>query len=392
MAKYTCETYLKVFPQKCHLEDYINSKRPCKQGNTIEVIVDKKVQEVLLKTNKIVEKIDDPKTLQTLQMQSSQMDYSKKTCKELIAICKEKSIKGYSGKKKNDIIQLLSTKFPITNTTEIPIIMNNYTKMSEIINNIVVSNFVPKMKHEDEECESEIINELNCSKNSVTAKSGFKAEEIFRTDNKIKTALETHFKLKIVLMEKIHGKKYDTVITFNDNTKLNIQNKKIENLGGRGDSFDRRHIKNTFDNQFIRKYLTHLSLIRKSKTETFMTEDQKKDFINLCNNNLIDIKKYIKKTLISDNGEENNYWCIMKTDKKFNKMEIYVLPSLKLYEFICSSIKIDIKMKKNGTCLHLSPYISLQRKGGGTTDHSPNHIQAKFKITQDILNLCDKIL
>ena len=77
-------------------------------------------------------------------------------------------------------------------------------------------------------------------------------------------------------MEQIVKEKYDTIITFNDNTKLKIQNKKIENLGGRGDSFDRMHIKNTFENQFIRKYLTYLSLIRKSKTETFMTNDQKK--------------------------------------------------------------------------------------------------------------------
>ena len=89
-----------------------------------------------------------------------------------------------------------------------------------------------------------------------------------------------------------------------------------------------------------------MSLIRKSKTETFMTNDQKKDFINLCNNNLIDIKNYIKKTLLGENGKENNHWCIMKTDKNFNKIEIYVLSSLKLYEFISSSIKIDIKMKK----------------------------------------------
>jgi len=263
----------------------------------------------------------------------------------------------------------------------------------EIINNIVVSQSVSKkveliIEDEEIECEDEIINETICSKNSLTAKSGFKAEKIFRTDDKIKMALETLFKLNIVSMEKIQGKKYDTLITFNNNTKLNIQNKKIENLGGRGDSFDRRHIENTFDNQFIRKYLTHLSLIRKSKTETFMTEDQKQDFINLCNNNLIDIKKYIKKTLIGEDGQENNCWCIMKTDKNFNKMEIYVLSSLKLYEFICGSIKIDIKR----TCLHLSPYIYLQRKGGGNTDHSPNHIQAKIKITQDILNLCDKIL
>jgi hypothetical protein len=268
----------------------------------------------------------------------------------------------------------------------------------ELVKDIVVSQSVLKKETrkeiEDEKLKrnSEMLNKSKCSKNSLTAKSGFKAEEIFRTNTKIKITLEAYFKSNIVLMEKIHGKKYDTLITFNNNTKINIQNKKIENLGGRGDSFDRRHIKNTFDNQFIRKYLTHLSLIRKIKTATLMTAEQKQDFINLCNSNLHDIKQYIKKTLIGEYNKENNYWCIMKTDNCFKKMEIYVLSSLKLYEFICSSIKIDINMKKNGTCLHLSPYISLQRKGGGKTDHSPNHIQAKFKITQEILNLCDKIL
>jgi hypothetical protein len=36
------------------------------------------------------------------------MDYSTKTRKDLIAICKEKSIKGYSGKKRGDILELLN--------------------------------------------------------------------------------------------------------------------------------------------------------------------------------------------------------------------------------------------------------------------------------------------
>lgn len=48
--------------------------------------------------------------------------------------------------------------------------------------------------------------------------------------------------------------------------------------------------------------------------------------------------------------------------------------------------------KEIGTCLHLSPNISLQRKGGTNTDKSPNHIQGKIKITQEILNLCNKLL
>jgi site-specific DNA-methyltransferase (adenine-specific) len=46
-------------------------------------------------------------------MDSSQnqvIDYTKKNCKELIAICKEQNIKGYSGKKKNDLIKLITDK------------------------------------------------------------------------------------------------------------------------------------------------------------------------------------------------------------------------------------------------------------------------------------------
>ena len=230
------------------------------------------------------------------------------------------------------------------------------------------------------------------SKNSLTAKSGFTAEDIFRSDELIKYKLEKYFGKKIISLHKIHGKKYDTKIYFEDGSSINIQNKKIENLGGRGDSFDRRHIKNTFNNQYIRKYLTLLTLIRKSNTKTLMSEEQKIDFMKLCNNNLDDISQYIKKTLIGeDNTEMNDYWCIMKTNKTFTNIELYIISSKKLFEFIEQTIKIDIKLKKNGTCLHLSPYIALQRKGGGNTDHSPNHIQAKFKVTQEILNLCDKL-
>jgi DNA (cytosine-5)-methyltransferase 1 len=38
------------------------------------------------------------------------MDYSKMSVKELVALCKEKGIKGYSGKKKDDIIELFTIK------------------------------------------------------------------------------------------------------------------------------------------------------------------------------------------------------------------------------------------------------------------------------------------
>lgn len=230
------------------------------------------------------------------------------------------------------------------------------------------------------------------SKNSETAKSGFKAEDIFRTDESIKTALETYFGKIIVSLNKVHGKKYDTQLIFQDGSKTNIQNKKIERLGGRGDSFDRRHIRDTFQNQFIRKYLTLLTLYRTTKTTTTMTLEQKRDFIQLCNVHLNDVRQYIYKTLIGHGDDANYYWCIMKTNKTFSKKELYMISSDTLINFINKSIHIDIKMKTNGTCLHLSPYIALQRKGGGNTDHSPNHIQAKFKITEEIIKRCDRII
>jgi len=104
------------------------------------------------------------------------------------------------------------------------------------------------------------------------------------------------------------------------------------NFGGWGDSFDRRHIKNTFNNQFIRKYLTLLTLICPTNSSTYMTEAQKKDFVLLCNNNLQDIKQYIKKTLVGEKNK-NDYWFIMKTDKKLSTINLYIIKTETFYNF-----------------------------------------------------------
>jgi len=133
MTKYTCETCQKVFSQKGHLEDHNKRKRPCKKDNTIEALVEKKVQEVLSKTNEGAVKIEV--TTMTI-MQSNQMDYSTKTREELIALCKEKKIKGYSGKKKEDIVKLLTNTSPITMTTEThnaPHIIQNIMQKYKVI-------------------------------------------------------------------------------------------------------------------------------------------------------------------------------------------------------------------------------------------------------------------
>jgi DNA (cytosine-5)-methyltransferase 1 len=63
-----------------------------------------------------IDKIDLPVFPQIHPTIIDMTELSKKTREELIAICKENSIKGYSGKKKEDIVNLLKTSFSKKNT------------------------------------------------------------------------------------------------------------------------------------------------------------------------------------------------------------------------------------------------------------------------------------
>ena len=56
-----------------------------------------------------------PNAISLFSGMGGEPDYTKKTREELIVVCKQKSIKGYSGKKKHEIITLLTT-----DTTTVP--------------------------------------------------------------------------------------------------------------------------------------------------------------------------------------------------------------------------------------------------------------------------------
>ena len=100
MVTYACENCNRTFSQKSHFDDHQSRKRPCKKDNTIDALIEKKVKEAL------TQKIDsEPATIETDK--KNIMDYSKKTREELIAVCKEKGIKGYSGKKKDEVVKLI---------------------------------------------------------------------------------------------------------------------------------------------------------------------------------------------------------------------------------------------------------------------------------------------
>lgn len=69
---------------------------------------DEKVAEITAELSEIsLKKKTKPKLMDLHEDRS--MDYSQKTCEELIAICKEKKLKGYSGKRKQELIEMILT-------------------------------------------------------------------------------------------------------------------------------------------------------------------------------------------------------------------------------------------------------------------------------------------
>jgi site-specific DNA-methyltransferase (adenine-specific) len=126
MVVYVCNICNKAFKQKGHLTAHANKKRPCKKDNTIEMLVEEKVQSKLTEAGIILSKED----VKTPLLGSK--DFNKMTRHELIAECSAHKLRGYSTKCKADLIKML-----IGGDTS-PVLATNGSVVDEPARNTVV--------------------------------------------------------------------------------------------------------------------------------------------------------------------------------------------------------------------------------------------------------------
>ena len=209
---------------------------------------------------------------------------------------------------------------------------------------------------------------------SNIAKNGFRAEKQICLQENVKRSLETYFKKHIKEFQCVIRKKYDILIKFEDDSTTTIQNK--DGGGGRGWSVDRRSVSKYENVEFITLLNTLCLKVGSEKP-------------SICKSVAT---KSITTCLLGDSKEERpQYFTHTTSDKISGKiLEIGICDTNTLIHFITNEQYSEVVPKK--TCVHLSPSIYLQRKGGGKTDHHPDDIQMKFKLTANLKKIFVDIL
>lgn len=200
------------------------------------------------------------------------------------------------------------------------------------------------------------------SKMSYIALGGNLAETFLTKSTQCLIWLEDHFKKKITGLEKVAGHtKTDIKITFIDGTFANIQLKSGTG-GGRGWSVHR----NKLDSYPIQLQPLLEVVCLKKKGERLDVPLVTAD---------------ITKLFLGESDSPTHYLHIILKNNEIDTMTICTAE--KFMSAICEDLYANYLPKR--TCIHLSPLMYLQRKGGGKKDGRPNDIQLKLKKMPDCM-------
>jgi len=217
---------------------------------------------------------------------------------------------------------------------------------------------------------------------SQIAKSGFIAEEMMTKQEDIKSCFEMYFGkpiTKIVKMDcRPHPKKSDIKFEFEDGTSDTAQVKNTaikpneqKKVAGRGWSVDRR------DSDKICSGSLELTETLSSVCLGDKTKDRKT------------VGKSVSEMVLHQNilgceeSTKPNYFIKTESDRITGEIKhLGICPRDKFYGKLVENLYETVVSKK--TCVHLSPNIYLQRKGGKKGEKRPNQIQTKMIFTPDI--------
>ena len=179
--------------------------------------------------------------------------------------------------------------------------------------------------------------------------------------------LGSQYFVKIITKcEKIGGcKKSDVCITFDDDSQTTAQLKNGHG-GGRGWSFDRRPINNIPTNEHVIELINNVCLKREGERKNIKMDNE-----------------LIQKLLFGDDELTKPQHFLHTYIQNEKIISLPVAPAPLFIDTIIKNIYEIFNAKK--TCVHLSPLIYLQRKGGSKTDKSPNDIQAKLSSMPDCM-------
>jgi hypothetical protein len=209
---------------------------------------------------------------------------------------------------------------------------------------------------------------------SIAAKAGNLAERLLCDSRSVFDAFQPYFNKQIVSIKMVGGrKKSDICIQFIDSITIKIQNKN-GNIGGRGHSVNRCSVSNMSDNESVRSLLQEVCISKKGDIRQIVHKEESAVIVNRCLFGNLEFRPdYFTHTKIV-NGQI---------------VELSICPTSTLHAAVLADLYDTILPKK--TCVHLSPSIYLQRKGGGKKDHAPDDIQMKFRL-EPYINLFTRIL
>ena len=204
------------------------------------------------------------------------------------------------------------------------------------------------------------------TKNAITASNGNKAEVLLCTQANVKTAFESYFGKPIASIVQIPGrKKADNRITFVDGTSVLCQNKngKVE---GRGHSVDRRKASLITDHTDLHTLLETVCLKKAGGEKPVLEKTVSEECVAHC---LVGVEAEFRP----------DYFLHTNLDAAGTTiLELAIVPAPVFLMSVQGSLFPVMDAKR--TCVHLSPHLYFQRKGGGESDHAPDDIQLKMRF------------